>query len=938
MMAESREFYYPLHNKAEDVDRVLQDLVEITDTEDSVDKYVKVIDVEGQPHFSYGEVEDGKPIEVEDWEVPIGDGKDWVKQSEFYITTNKAPYKKSSVLFGQDYHNWGGAGATTIYPTIQDTFYFNGGNKTYKKMWTITGIKIDNTNIDLTFDTANDFNTLWTSLLTLTSPSTQKLFEINLDEYFLADMLYFDANRQSVSSTDSNLQYGARGLRPKADSSIVTGLLLFSKDGEITFYFGDYNKYPVFISITNKHNGNKINTVELDITDYSKGKKVGIAEENIAQYENNSIKIDYTVSIIQEVAVGTYGVPASMFLGFNVGKKIGAKRGPYMGGIMLKDAKTTFHLESDAFLHARQSAVACFDNCCLNMSGASGGSSDYSGAGPYVSLIGTTRNRGSSFNGASPNGPLLDMRQKSLLSLLGKSELCLYEGAQISASGTSKLLLRGSPQIDITGAPMIIINGCSAPGTISCKMTFRSYSSPYESVITMTFTPKNNDELTEFRNIKVNDTGKYGFVLDIFKRVSRIHPNSITHEYTEYAQINNAIVKAIENVTDDFRFNGTSQFSENGNPIVDSKDFKYQGIGGNRQAYICINGGSAFTMQPYEKSDPCFLINGAGTIVFNNSGSHRYVDYEQYYPEKMSYNCNKSKIGYGPLALAQEDRFYFTGFGSTGAGVKGAPTFADDITFDKSSLIRNVDLENLIKEVRTKGYADYTTQRNGLIHTVWAIGKKDDSDVEGNYFTIENNEKIYLTPNFYKIIGMYYCTFYQGAQEQKFFAGNSIVYLGGESGSNSYIRIGANPGEFTEINILDNSYIETKMNSSICIRGRDLDNYSWSDIPQDNGGANLHLLDSATFVMRGVWNDSQAGQDDKIPQGLDHLTKKNNTTLFEMTDNAEFRMWGNTKLTIDEVNGITISDGTTTISFSVADLAAALSGGSQLPNAEQSQF
>ena len=934
MMAESREFYYPLHNKAEDVDRVLQDLVEITDTEDSVDKYVKVINVEGQPHFSYGEVDDSKPIEVKDWEVPVGDGNNWVKQSEFYITTNKAPYKKNSVLFGQDYHDWRNGGATTI----QDTFYFNGGNKTYKKMWTITGIKIDNTNIDLTFETLQEFDTLWTSLLTLVSPSTQKLFEINLDEYVLADILYFDANRQSVSSTDPNLQYGARGLRPKADSSIVTGLLLFSKDGEITFYFGNYNNYPILISITNKHNGNKINTVELDITDYSKGKKVGVAIENLAQYENNSIKIDYTVPITQEVAIGTYGVPASMFFGFNVGKTIGAERGPYMGGIMLKDAKTTVHFESNAFLHARQSAVACFDNCSFNMSGAKDSTHDYSGAGPYVSLIGTTRNRGGSFNGAAPNGPTVDIRQKSLFTLIGKSELCLYEGAQMSASGTSKLLLRGSPQIDITGAPMIIINGCSAPGTISCKMTFRSYSSPYESVITMTFTPKNNAELTEFRNIKVNDTGKYGFVLDIFKRVSRIHPNSITHEYTEYAQINNAIVKAIENVTDDFRFNGTSQFSENGNPIVDSKDFKYQGVGGNRQAYICINGGSAFTMQPYEKSDPCFFINGAGTIVFNNSGLHRYVDYEQYYPEKMSYDCNKSKIGYGPLALAQEDRFYFTGFGSTGAGVKGAPTFADDITFDKSSLIRNIDLENLIKEVRTKGYADYTTQRNGLIHTVWAIGKKDDSDVEGNYFTIENNEKIYLTPNFYKIIGMYYCTFYQGAQEQKFFAGNSIIYLGGESGSNSYIRIGANPGEFTEVNILDNSYIETKMNSSICIRGRDLDNYSWSDIPQDNGGANLHLLDSATFVMRGVWDDSQAGQDDKIPQGLNHLTKKNNTTLFEMTDNAEFRMWGNTKLTIDEVNGITISDGTTTISFSVADLAAALSGGSQLPNAEQSQF
>ena len=933
-MGEPRDFYYPLQDEAEDINRVIHDLVGITADEESVDNFVKVIDIDGEPHLSYGPVEDGKPIEVDNWEIPIGDGNDWVKKSDFYITTNKSSYQKSSVLFGPGYHDWGAPSSGIV----TNTFYFNGSEKQYKKMWSITGIKIDNTDIDLTFEEGSNFSALEQSLFTESGSVPEKIFKINLDDYYLADMLYFDANRQSVSYTDSNLQYGARGLRPKADSSIVTGLLLFSKDGEISFYFGDYDNYPVFISITKKNNGNNVDTIELNVSNYSKERRVGIEIEDLAQYENN-IKIDYNTLITQEVAVGTYGVPASMFLGFNVGKKIGAEPGPYMGGIMLKDEKTTFHLESNAFLHARQSAVACFDNCCLNMSGASGGSSDYSGAGPYVSLIGTTRNRGSSFNGASPSGPLFDMRQKSLLSLLGKSELCLYEGAQISASGTSKVLLRGSPQIDITGAPMIVINGCDAPGTISCKMTFRSYSSPYQSVITMTFTPKNENELTEFKNIRVNDTGKYGFVLDIFKRVSRNHSNTITHEYTDQTQINNAVVLAIENMTDNFRFNGTSQVNGNGNPIVDSKDFSYQGIGGNRQAYICINGGSAFTMQPYGKSDPCFLINGAGSIVLNNSGSHEYNDYEEYYSEKKYYNCNKSITGYGPLALAQEDRFYFTGFGSTGAGSSGEPTFADNITFDKSSLIRNIDLENLIKEVKTKGYADYTAQKNGLIHTVWAIGKKDNSDVEGNYFTIENNEKIYLTSNFYKIIGMYYCTFYQGAQEQKFFAGNSIIYLGGESGSNSYIRIGANPGEFTEVNILDNSYIETKMNSSLCIRGKDLDNYSWSNIPQDNGGANLHLLDSATFVMRGVWDDSQAALDDKIPQGLKHLTKKNNTTLFEMTDNAEFRMWGNTKLTIDEVNGITVSDGTTTISFSVADLAAALSGGgSQLPNAEQSQF
>jgi hypothetical protein len=54
-----------------------------------------------------------------------------------------------------------------------------------------------------------------------------------------------------------------------------------------------------------------------------------------------------------------------------------------------------------------------------------------------------------------------------------------------------------------------------------------------------------------------------------------------------------------------------------------------------------------------------------------------------------------------------------------------------------------------------------------------------------------------------------------------------------------------------------------------------------------------------------------------------------------MTDNAEFRMWGDTVFKIDNT-GITMSDGTTSIHFTVAELAAALvgGGGQSLPSAE----
>jgi len=55
IMAEPREFYFPLQDKAADIDRVLHDLVGITDAENSIGMYVKVIEQEGKPHFWFGE-------------------------------------------------------------------------------------------------------------------------------------------------------------------------------------------------------------------------------------------------------------------------------------------------------------------------------------------------------------------------------------------------------------------------------------------------------------------------------------------------------------------------------------------------------------------------------------------------------------------------------------------------------------------------------------------------------------------------------------------------------------------------------------------------------------------------------------------------------------------------------------------------------------------
>ena len=92
-----RKFYYPLQDKAEDLDRVVHDLVEITDDEESIDKVVKIENkgTEEEPdlHFVAGEAGDKqKPIEVDSREVPVGDGDNWVEPSEWYAQVGVSEY------------------------------------------------------------------------------------------------------------------------------------------------------------------------------------------------------------------------------------------------------------------------------------------------------------------------------------------------------------------------------------------------------------------------------------------------------------------------------------------------------------------------------------------------------------------------------------------------------------------------------------------------------------------------------------------------------------------------------------------------------------------------------------------------------------------------------------------------------------------------------
>lgn len=81
--------------------------------------------------------------------------------------------------------------------------------------------------------------------------------------------------------------------------------------------------------------------------------------------------------------------------------------------------------------------------------------------------------------------------------------------------------------------------------------------------------------------------------------------------------------------------------------------------------------------------------------------------------------------------------------------------------------------------------------------------------------------------------------------------------------------------------------------------------------------------------MRGTWTLAEDPSDPTNENKVDaETTKLDDAPLFEMTDNAEFRMHDGAIFKIDS-NGITMNDGTNSVTFTVQQLIDVLN----LPNA-----
>lgn len=118
-MADESKFYYPLRSEAKDIDEVLTDLTTILNEADSntdlipeEKTFVKVKKKDDRYHYELGEGGSGKgEVELDQYEIPSGDGEDWMTHSGLYVETGINMNPTGSKQISDDNHD-----AVYIYP------------------------------------------------------------------------------------------------------------------------------------------------------------------------------------------------------------------------------------------------------------------------------------------------------------------------------------------------------------------------------------------------------------------------------------------------------------------------------------------------------------------------------------------------------------------------------------------------------------------------------------------------------------------------------------------------------------------------------------------------------------------------------------------------------------------------------------------------------
>lgn len=958
-MGEPRDFYYPLQDEAADIDRVVHDLVEITDDESSIDNYVKVIEIEGQPHFTYGPVEEGKSINVNEWEVPVGDGNNWVRKSKFYT-----PFQEGTLI--EDVLP---ADTTDLTLTLQfDDFQYGNSDSSLlnSTIWRVLGVITDKTGYDhpvviseyvtkdMFDDLFNDESNLKLNILAANTSSASsydfqeteivynseednydvflqdnndnyKIATLSYDDYTMKIIRYFIPNgyRYALPYLKFNFIYHINNINfsryvykfgaaaaDSYNSGIYYNLMGYcqAKTKVLSYTWDSFSETPL----------TTIETVKSGI--YSIGPIVDHANLDVLYIgqltRNNNNKIE-PVGTPRDS--GTYGsIPYSYGTGITMKKNscIVIER----GGLNLQDAGITMH-----------------NQAAINMDG--GGIMNYNGNG-MDSWDGTFAGH----NQHDTETPYLHLHGMSKIIMDNKSMIMMGAGAFLDMGGEAYCTIHGQSQIDISGAPWIHIHG-----------NLNRYNSSHETLKYGLSTRQPSIAIDDGTKLSFSGNG-YGDPFVFMKGASGIvfnnnHgvpgnetpvPDPATDNLGPLFMINE----------DSFYFDGFGTSGATGygtsfgfdiQPLDLSKETldKYtDSVWESMKQELSIDGQCEYTNarigKLYEMLGRATLPYYYIPIYYDSSEYIQQVgealeDYLQTISErpntfKKYYYIKANKYDEAmtlaseitnPIFSTTDYGFCLDGdfFGSTivedkfiekGLNINdyvfiitydiyfGASTLQDDFieyyynlygtrTLQTARVVYRQpykkEANEFLKYYYNQSLSDYADlSTDGTMMTMewsnylYVDSKYSEYNTNKNsfswYITTDNLTYLAVKDTFERVASAYYKVAFPCFQE-RFYAGNSIVILGGNKGSKTWFKVGGESGTFTDVCITDNAKVLIQGNTEFNLSGN-------TDFNIENSNFNIE--------------DSE----------------------FELKENTQFKI---------EDSGITVQDGTGSINLTVEQIA-----------------
>lgn len=916
-MAEPREFYFPLQDKAADIDRVLHDLVGITDTEESLDMYVKVIKVEGQPHFWFGEGgEKQKPIDVNEWEVPVGDGNNWVRKSKFY-----APFQEGTLI--EDVLP---ADITDLTLTLSFDDYRYGDldspplNST---IWRVVGVRIDKTNYshsvtitdritkDMFDNLFNDESNFKLEILASDYSYSSSDFketkvvynseEDNYDVFFQSDSdKDNDGNNDNYKiATLSYDQYAMKIIRYFIPhwSSYVTPYLKFN----FTYHINniDFSRYVYEFGVAAADSDNL--GIQYDLMGYCKA-----TAEVLSNYWDEFYETPLTT--IESVKSGIYSIGPIvdhanldvLYIGQlkkrndntiepiggiqNIGTydSIPSSNGP---GITMK--KNSCIIIERGGLNLQDSGITMHNQAAINMDGNEIMHYSLNGKDAWDGTFAGT-------NQHATETPYLHLHGMSKIIMDNKSMIMMGAGAFLDMSGEAYCTIHGLSKIDISGAPWIHIHGnnnkdSSSGETLKYGLSIRQPSIFIDDGTKLSFSGN------EYGDPFVFMKGCSGIVFNNNHGVEqgdKYMPDPATENLGPLFMINE----------DSFYFDGFGTSGAIGNktilkfdvqPLDLSKENLNQytdPVWESMQEELILNGQCEFTnariSKLYEMLGRAELPYYYIPIQYKSSEYIQQVgealeDYLQTISEKPNtfkkqYYIKASKYDEA-MTLASEITnpiFSTTNYGFCLDGDFSGSTIVEDKFIEKGLNINDYvftiayeiyfdtswfpddfieyyynlygtrtletarvvyrqpykkQIDNFLKYYYNQKLSDYAdVSTDGIMMTMeWSNYLDLDakySEYNANktsfswYITTDYSTYLAVKDTFERVAVAYYRIAFPCFQE-RFYAGNGIVILGGDKGSKTWFKIGGEPGTFTDVCITDNAKVLIQGNTEFNLSG-----------------------------------------------------------------------------------------------------------------------